>query len=207
MSASSGECDQVVVHGGVAGKHHHAVRGVEPVGEGGVAWPWVTGTVVTRTIPSSNTVMGSLRVPCTGAGTGMSTARTRRSRVRHVTVQGHDVQVIGVSGENVVDQIRHSWEGSFRVDGRLPSERRFAGGSDVGGRVHRRTPVGAGRHPPRRAPPRIQEHACEVPGVVDMEVTEEDSLQPREVEPCLGERGWRPPPAVDDEDASVDDES
>jgi hypothetical protein len=40
-----------------------------------------------------------------------------------------------------------------------------------------------------------------------MEVTEEDSLQAREVEPCLGERGWRPPPAVDDEDASVDDES
>jgi hypothetical protein len=109
---------------------------------------------------------------------------------------------------NVVDQIRHSWEGSFRVDGRLPGERRFAGGSDVGGAG----PIDAhwwerGAARPDASPPRIQEHACEVPRVVDMEVTEEDSLQAREVEPCLGERGWRPPPAVDDEDASVDDES
>ena len=55
-------------------------------------------------------------------------------------------------------------------------------------------------------PPRIQEHAREVTRVVDMEVPEEDGLQPCEVEACLDEGGRRPPAAVDDEDASVDDE-
>ena len=74
---ASGECDQVVIHRGVAGKHHRSVCAVETVGQGGVGVPVAHGTVVTRTIPSSKTVMGSRAVPSAGAGTSMSIARTR----------------------------------------------------------------------------------------------------------------------------------
>ena len=92
------------------------------------------------------------------------------------------------------------------MDGRLPIERRITGGSDVrrarsidaDGRE--RTAALSDAHPPG-----IQEHAREVTGVVDMEVAEEDSLQACEVETGLDECGWRAPPAVDHEDASVDD--
>ena len=117
----------------------------------------------------------------------------QRARVRHVAVQRHDVQVIGVSGENVVDQVRRSGKGSFRVDGRLPTERRITSGSDVRrGRSidadgRERTTALADAHPPG-----IQEHAREITGVVDMEVTEEDGLQPCEVETGLDECGWAP---------------
>ena len=87
---------------------------------------------------------------------------------------------------------------------------RWNGASPAGGiwgcPVHRRRTGGSGRTALSDAhPPRIQEHAGEVTGVVDMEVAEEDGLQAREVETGLDECGRRPPPAVDDEDASVDD--
>jgi len=126
--------------------------------------------------------------------------------VRHVAVQGHDVQVIGVPGENVVDQVGRPGKGPFRVDGCLPIERRITGGSDsrnarsIDADGWERTAALFGAYPPR-----IQEHAREVTGVVHMEVAEEDSLQAREVETGLGEGRWCSPPAVDTEDASVDD--
>ena len=203
---TSGECDQVVIHCRVARKDHRSVGGVETEGQGGVRVPVAHGdgqdphdSVVEHGDGISRGPVVRLRnldVDCAHEGPW----------VRHVAVQGHDVEVIGVPGENVVDQVRRPGKGTFRVDGRLAMERRVTGGSDV--RCARSIDAD-GRE--RTAglfdvhPPRVQEHAREVTGVVDMEVAEEDSFQAREIEAGLGERGWRSPPAVDDEDSSVDD--
>ena len=205
---ASGECDQVVIHRGIAGEHHRSAWGVEPVGEGGVGV--AVGHGDGR--DSHDSVVED------GDGISRGPVSRRRNRdvdsphegswVRHVTVQGHDVQVIGVTGEDVVDQVRHA-RGRAAPGGWLSlvgtaHHRRERPGVPP---VHRREQAGAG-HPLFDAhPPRVQEHAGEVAGVVHVEVAEEDGLQAREVEAGLDEGGRRPPPAVDDEDASVDDKS
>jgi hypothetical protein len=92
------------------------------------------------------------------------------------------------------------------VDGRLSKERRLACRNDLGSAWS----IDADRWEwsaalPDADPPRIQQHASEVTGVVDMEVAEEHGLQTREVETGLDECGRCPSSAFDDEDASVDD--
>ena len=97
---------------------------------------------------------------------------------------------------------RSGWMVVSRVNGAAPAGATSGRTGSIDAHGWERSAVLPAAHPPR-----IQEHAREVTGVVDMEVTEEDSLQACEVESCLDECRWRPPPAVDDEDASVDDES
>jgi hypothetical protein len=45
-----------------------------------------------------------------------------RARVGHAGVQWHDVQVVGVAGQDVLDQIRRSGDRRFRVDRGLAVE-------------------------------------------------------------------------------------
>jgi hypothetical protein len=52
-----------------------------------------------------------------------------RTRVGHMDVEGHDVQVVGVAGQDVVDEVGDAGKRSLGVDGRLPSERGIACGS------------------------------------------------------------------------------
>ena len=169
-------------------------------------WPWVTGTVV-----ADDAVVehgdGASRGAVDRRRNGNVDCPHQGAGVRHVAVQRHDVQVIGVSGENVVDQVRHPRKGPFRVDGRLSTERGITGGGDVrGGRSidadgWERTAVLRDAYPPG-----IQEHSRKVTGVVDMKVTEEDGLQPCEVETGLDECRGGASPAIDHEDVPLDDE-
>ena len=50
-------------------------------------------------------------MPSVRAGTGMSIRPDERARVRHAGVQRHDVQVVGVAGEDVLDQVRRAGGG------------------------------------------------------------------------------------------------
>ena len=119
-------------------------------------------------------------------------------------VQGHHIQVVGIAPEDVFNQVCRTGERSFWVDSRLTAEGGVSGGSHFGG---------AGSIDPNRwewpvfaetDSPRIEEHAGEIAGVVDMKMREEDGLQAGEVETGRRECGRRTPPAVDHEDPFVD---
>ena len=99
-----------------------------------------------------------------------------------MSVQGHDIQVVGITREDVFNQVRRTGERSFWVDSCLTGEGGVSGGSHVGD---------AGSIDPNRGEwplfaetdsPRIEEHAGEIAGVVDMKMREEEGLQSGEVE-------------------------
>jgi hypothetical protein len=122
------------------------------------------------------------------------------ARVRHGRVQRHHVQVVGVTGQDVPDQVGGARGGQFRVDRGLPAE------VSVTGRCLRRParPVDVHRrHRPVRAhpdPPRVQQQASQVTGVVGVQMTEEHALQPGEVEPRVGEPRRRAAATINHED-------
>ena len=77
----------------------------------GTARPCETATAVTRTTPSSKTTTGSWVMPSVRAGTWMSDSPHERARVRHAGVQRHEVEVVGVASEEVIDQVRRARRG------------------------------------------------------------------------------------------------
>ena len=128
------------------------------------------------------------------------------ARVWHQGVHRHHVQVVGVGGEDVLDQVPRTGGRKLRVDGRLAMEVGIACRQRVGSRRpvdpdRRERPGIADTHAPR-----VQEHADEIAGVVCVQVREQHGLQASEVESCVDERGRRAATAVDDEHTSVDDE-
>ena len=111
-----------------------------------------------------------------------------------MSVQGHDIQVVGITREDVFNQVRRTGERSFWVDSFLTGEGGVSGGSHVGD---------AGSIDPNRGEwplfaetdsPRIEEHAGEIAGVVDMKMREEEGLQSGEVETGRREFGGRTRP-------------
>lgn len=105
------EGDQIVVHGGVAREHHGAVRGVERYASAGTARPFVTATTATRTTPiveDDDRNLGNALRPRRG---GDIDAPDEFARVRHTGVQRHDVQMVGVVGEDALDQVRRAGAG------------------------------------------------------------------------------------------------
>ncbi len=206
MSAPLGQGDQIVVHGGVAREHDRAVRGVETVrksrnrvavrhGDGGD--------------PDNPIVENDDRNLGEGPGPFRNMdvdSPDKRARVRHAGVQRHDVQMVGVAGQDVLDQVRCAGGRQFRVDRGLTME----GGIACWQRFGPRRPVDADRRERAviadAAAPRVKEHAGQITGVVGMKVGQEHGLQAGEVESRVGEGGRRPATAVDDEDSFADDE-
>ena len=92
------------------------------------------------------------------------------------------------------------------MDQGLPLQRGLARGQ----RLRPRRPVDANRRQRAArvaaAAPRIQEQAGQVTGVVGMQVRQEDSLQPGEVESRARNGRRRAAPAVNDEDARAHDQ-
>ncbi len=202
---ASGESDQVFVHRGVAGEDDGAVRGVEAVGEGGVGVPVGHGY---RRHVHHTIVEDGCRIPRGTRGRrrdGNVDRPDERARVRHVDVEGHDVQVVGVAGQDVLHEVGHAGKRSVWVDGRLSVERGVTVGGDGGSTgatdKDRREGVAVGSGP---GAPRIQEHAGQITRVVHMEVREEHGLEPSEIEAGLGEGRRRTSSAIDHEDTSVD---
>ena len=96
--------------------------------------------------------------------------------VGHVGVQGHDVEVVGVTSEDVLDQVCGSGRRQLWVDRRLAVE------DGIAGRQHMRPPrpVDPNRregaviaHPDT---PRVEQHAGEITCVVSVEVGEQHGL-------------------------------
>jgi hypothetical protein len=90
--------------------------------------------------------------------------------------------VVGVSREDVLNQVCCTGERSFWVDSRFTAEGGVTGGSHVwdAGSIdlnRREWPVIA-----KADSPRIKEEAREIADMVDMKMREEDGLQPGEVE-------------------------
>ena len=133
-------------------------------------------------------------------------APDQRAGVRHVGVQRHDVQVVGVSGQDALDQIGRARGRSFGINGRLTVEERIA----FRQRFRARRPVDPDR---RERPvrvladaPRVEDQAGQIADVVGMKVSEEHRFQTGEVQARGGEGGRRTATAVDDEDSFVDDQ-
>ena len=200
------EGDQVIVDGGVTGEHDGAVRGVETVrqrrnrvavrhGHGGDP----DGSVV----DDGHRNLGDASPPGRDADVG---GPDETARVRHGGVERHDVQMVGIPGQDAVDQVRRPGERPFRVDHRPALE----GGRTGGRRFGARRPVHADRR--ERAvlacadAPWVKEHAGQVTNVVRMKMGQEHRCQTGEVESRGGESRRRPATAVDDEDALADDE-
>jgi hypothetical protein len=102
----AGEGDQVVVDGGVAGEHDGAVRGVETVRESRnrPAVGHCDGGD-----PDNSVVEDDDRNSGDALSPGRDTDVDRpdeRARVRHAGVQRHDVQMVGVGSQDVLDQVR-----------------------------------------------------------------------------------------------------
>ena len=128
------------------------------------------------------------------------------SWVRHVGIERHDVEVVGVTGENVLQQVRGTGVWQLRMDRRLAME------GSVAGRQHLGSPRPVdtnGRQWTMVAhadAPWIKQHAGQITGMVGMEVREVHGFQTAEVETGVDEGGRRSATAVDDKDSSVDDE-
>jgi len=101
--------DQVVIHGGVAGEHHGAVRGVETVRQrrnrvavgdrdGGDPDNFVAEDEY-RSLGGALGAGGALGLDREGD----VDAPDERARVRHAGVQRHDVQMVGVAREDALD--------------------------------------------------------------------------------------------------------
>jgi hypothetical protein len=200
------EGDQIVVDGGVAREHDGPVRGVEAVRESrnrpavrhcNGADP--NGLIFEHGDRDLGDALGPRRDPDVDRS-------DQRARVRHPRVQRHDVQVVGVAGEDVLDQVRRARVREFRVNRRLSMEGGVAGRH----RFRSRRPVHADRGKGPRIvgtdTPRVKEHADQITRVVDMQVAHEHGFQSSEVEPRVDERGGRSAAAVDHENSLVDDE-
>ena len=151
--SAPGKSNQTVVHGGVAREHDGPVRGVEAVRQGGSCSTVRDGN---RTHPNSFVLErddGDLR----GAGglgrKGEVESPHELCRVRHVGVERHDVEVVGVAGDNMVDQVRRSGCRQLRVDRRLAVEVDIAArkGTGTPGSIERE-PARVGPHCPRGCP-------------------------------------------------------
>ena len=191
-----GQGDQVVVHRGVAGEHHRAVRGVEPVRQ-----RRNRPAVHDRHRPDPDRLILEDDHRDRPRRDLQVEALHQRPHVGHAGVQRHDVQVVGEGGQDVIDQVRRSGGGQLRVDRGHPVEH----GVTLRQLRRPRRPV----HPQRRQraayTPRVQDHAREVADVVGVQMGQEHRFQAGEVEPRLDKRGWRPASAVDHEHPPVDD--
>jgi hypothetical protein len=63
--------------------------------------------------------LGAIFRPCRG---GDVDGPDQRARIRHMAVQRHDVQMVGVAGQDVGDQIRCAGCGQLGADRRLTVE-------------------------------------------------------------------------------------
>ena len=107
-----------------------------------------------------------------------------RARVRHAGVQRHDVQMVGVAGQDVLDQVRCAGGRQFWVDRRFTMEDGITCWHHVGAR----RPVDAdwcqravSAH--AHAPP-VEQHASQITDVVGMQVGKEHRFQTGEAEPA-----------------------
>ena len=191
-----GQGDQAVVNGGVAGEHHRAVRGVEPVGQ-----RRDRPAVHDRHRRDPDGVIGEDDRRNRPRRHRKVEAPHQRPRVGHAGVQRHDVQVVGEGGQDVLDQVGRAGGGQLRVDRGHPVEHGVA--LRQLGRPRR--PV----HPQRRNraahPPRVDDHARQVTEVVDVQVGQEHRFQASEIQPRGDERRRAPAPAIDHEHPPVDD--
>jgi hypothetical protein len=105
-----GEGDQVVVHRGVAGEHDGAVRGVETVRESrkGMAVCHSDGGY-----PDNSVVEDEDRSlqDALGLVDRDVDSPDERARVRHPGVQWHHVQMVGVAGQDALDQVGRAGSG------------------------------------------------------------------------------------------------
>jgi hypothetical protein len=117
-----GQSDQVLVHRGVAGEHHRAVRGVEPVRQRRDR-PAVRhrdrGDPDAVVVNDDDRNLGAIVRPCRG---GDVDGPDERAGIRHMAVQRHDVQMVGVTGQDVGDQVRRARCGQLGGDRRLTVE-------------------------------------------------------------------------------------
>jgi hypothetical protein len=201
-----GESDQALVHGRVAGEHNRAARGVEPVGESRhrtAVHYCHRGDLDDPVVEDDDRNLGSSFSPGRYGDVGCP---DERGGVRHVSVQRHDVEMVGVPGEDALHQVCCAWGRPFRVD----RGRAVEGGITGRQRFRPRRPVHADRRERSVGAladaPRIKEHAGQVTDVVGMQVGQEHRFQAGEVESRVGEGGRRSPTAVDNEDSFVDDE-
>jgi hypothetical protein len=118
-----GHGDQVVVHRGVAGEHHRAVRGVEPVRQ-----RRNRAAVHDRHRPDPDRVILEDDHRDRQRRDHQVDALHQRPRVVHAGVQRHDVQVVREGGQDVLDQIRRAGGGQLRVDRGHPVEHGVAFG-------------------------------------------------------------------------------
>ena len=199
--------DQVLVQRGVAGEHHRPVGGVEPVGQRRHRPP-----VHHRHRGDPDRGVGDHHdrdlSPVRGPGRGGDVdAPDQRARIGHPGVERHHVQVIGVAGQDVADQVRGAGGGQVRADRGLAAEDGITGRQHVRARravdPDRRQRAAVGGHPDA---PRVQQHTRQVTAMVDVQVGEEHRVQGAEVQSRVGERGRRPAAAVDDEHPPVDDQ-
>ena len=103
-----GESDQIVVHCGVAREHHGPVRGVETIGQSGYRMAVRDGN---GRDPDNSIVEDDDRDLDDALGPGRNgnvDCPHQRARIRHASVQRHDVQMVGVASEDVLDQIRRA---------------------------------------------------------------------------------------------------
>jgi hypothetical protein len=110
MSAP-GQGDQVFVHGGVAGERDGAVRCVEPVGERRNCAAVRHGHGADLDDPIVEDDGRDVRDIPGWYGNRDVGSPDQRARVRHVGVQRHDVQMVGVAGQDVLGQVRGAGAG------------------------------------------------------------------------------------------------
>lgn len=116
------EGDQIVVDGGVAGEHNRAVGGIETVGQSGNR-----PSVGHRDARDPNGVVfednhRNLVDPLGPHRDRDVECPDKHARVGHTGVQRHDVEVVGVAGQKVLDQVRRAGVGQFGKDRRLSME-------------------------------------------------------------------------------------
>jgi hypothetical protein len=91
-------------------------------------------------------------------------------------VERHDVEVVGIAGDDAPNEISRPGERSFGVNDGRTTEEVIARGSHLG--------RGGAKHPNRREwaviveadAPRIEQHASKVSGMIDVKMCEEDGL-------------------------------
>jgi hypothetical protein len=122
-----GESDQVIVHRGVAGEHHGAVRGVETVRQSrnGVAVGYRDGGDPDNVVAEDED--RSLREALGAAREGDVDAADERARIWHAGVKRHDVQMVGVAREDAFHQVRRARERAVSAGPDAPRVEQQAG--------------------------------------------------------------------------------
>jgi hypothetical protein len=177
-----GESDQVFVHGGVAREDDGAVRSIETVREGRVRVSVCHPDSCHPDNPVFEYRYRWSRFTREWCRNWDVDCPNQHARVRHVAVQGHDIQVVGVTREDVLNQVRRTREGSFGVDSCVTMK----SGITRGAYVRRARPIHANRGQwpviVEANSPRIQEHAGEIAGMIDVKMRDENCLQLGEIE-------------------------